>query len=90
MRTGRHQFAFVDALQAFQLRSDLPRLAGARGRRGGRPRIKSEEAKVLAAKRLAGDKSIQIDDICKTLNISRSTYSRYLAMKSNDSPEIIG
>ncbi len=33
------------------------------------------------ARKLAGDRSISINDICRTLNISRSTYYRYLAME---------
>ena len=35
---------------------------------------------MLAAKKLAHDNSLSIDDICKTLKISRSSYYRYLAM----------
>ena len=35
-----------------------------------------------AAKKLAADKSIPIDDICETLKISRSTYYRYLALRA--------
>jgi ACT domain-containing protein len=38
-----------------------------------------------AAKKLSGDKSITIDDICKTLGISRSTYYRYLSLGNGDS-----
>ena len=45
------------------------------------------EAKVLAAKKLAKDKALSIDDICRSLKISRSTYYRYLAMDSGDPPE---
>ena len=52
--------------------------------------MNSEAAKVMAAKKLASDKSILIEDICKTLSISRSTYYRYLAMKSDVPPEQIG
>jgi DNA invertase Pin-like site-specific DNA recombinase len=43
--------------------------ARARGRRGGRPRLEFEEAKVLAAKKLAKDTSISIDDICLLLRV---------------------
>ncbi len=62
-------------------------VARARGRCGGRPRLDSEQAKVRAAKKLSGDKSISIDDICRTLNISRSTYYRYLSMDHSDTED---
>ena len=62
-------------------------VARARGRCGGRPRLESEDAKVLVAKKLARDTTISIGDICKTLGISRSTYYRYLAMEPNEPPE---
>ncbi len=64
--------------------------ARARGRHGGRPRLNSEQAKVLAAKKLHGHRAISIDDICKTLRISRSTYYRYLAMDQGDSEDQAG
>ncbi len=54
----------------------------ARGRRGGRPPLDADQAKVLAARKLHGDTSITITDICKTLNISRSTYYRYQSIQS--------
>lgn len=45
--------------------------ARARGRLGGRPPIDLDEAKVRAAPRLHDDHTLSIDDIGKTLNISR-------------------
>ena len=51
--------------------------ARARGRLGGRPPIDLDEAKVRAARRLHDDHTLSIDDICKTLHISKSTYYRY-------------
>ena len=54
--------------------------ARARGRNGGRPKVTSEEAKVVFAKKLHADKSIEIDDICKTLRLSRSTLYRYVRL----------
>ena len=54
--------------------------ARARGRNGGRPKVTSDEAKVVLAKKLHADKSIEIDDICKTLSMSRSTFYRYLRL----------
>jgi DNA invertase Pin-like site-specific DNA recombinase len=58
--------------------------ARARGRLGGRPPIDLDEAKVRAARRLHDDHTLNIDDICKTLNISKSTYYRYVQMKKKD------
>src|SRR5215213_1571203 len=55
--------------------------ARARGRLGGRPAIDLDEAKVRAARRLHDDHTLNIDDICKTLHISKSTYYRYVQMK---------
>jgi len=54
--------------------------ARAHGRNGGRPKISAGEAKVLLAKKLHADKSLEIDDICKTLRISRSTFYRYVRL----------
>ncbi|MFH1923967.1 MAG: recombinase family protein, partial [Planctomycetota bacterium] len=54
--------------------------ARARGRNGGRPKIDVGDAKVVTAKKLHADKSLEIDDICKTLRISRSTFYRYVRL----------
>ena len=54
--------------------------ARARGRLGGRRPITGADARVQAAKRLNQDRSLGIDEICKTLGISRSTFYRYLAL----------
>jgi predicted transcriptional regulator len=43
-----------------------------------------EEAKVRAARKLHDDHTLTIDDICKTLNISKSTYYRYVRMKEQN------
>ena len=51
-----------------------------RGRHGGRPRVTASEAKVELAKKLNADKTLDIDDICKTLRISRSTFYRYVRL----------
>jgi len=56
----------------------------ARGRLGGRPPIGLDEAKVRAARRLRDDNTLSIDDICATLNISKSTYYRYVQMKKKN------
>ncbi len=51
--------------------------ARARGRKGGRPRS-LDPRKVAMARALHADKSNSIEDICKTLRVSRSTLYRYL------------
>jgi len=54
--------------------------ARARGRAGGRPKVAADDAKVLMAKELQKDNALRINDICKRLKISRSTYYRYVAL----------
>ena len=54
--------------------------ARARGRRGGRPKVLTEK-KVAMARALYADKSHSVEDICKTLNIGRTTLYRYLKAK---------
>lgn len=91
--SGELIFHIFSALAQFERRLIQERTkaglaaARARGRCGGRPRLESEQAKVRAAKKLSGDTSITIDDICETLGISRSTYYRYLAMRPDDAAE---
>jgi DNA invertase Pin-like site-specific DNA recombinase len=54
--------------------------ARVRGRLGGRPKAKALNTpkKVDMAQRLYNDKNNTIDEICKTLNISRATLYRYI------------
>ena len=54
--------------------------ARARGRLGGRPKAKALNTpkKITLAQSLYNDKSNTIDEICKTLNISRATLYRYI------------
>ncbi len=52
--------------------------ARARGKQGGRPKMNADNPKILTAKKLHKDKTIPINDICKTLGISRPTLYRYL------------
>ncbi len=54
--------------------------ARARGRNGRRPKITADDTKVVLAKKLHADKSLEIDDICKTLRMSRSTFYRYVRL----------
>ncbi len=49
-------------------------------RNSGRPKITSDEEKVVLAKKVHKDHTLEIDDICKTLRISRSTFYRYIRL----------
>jgi hypothetical protein len=40
--------------------------------------VPAEKTKVVLAKKLDADKSVEIDNICLTLRISRSTFYRYV------------
>lgn len=84
--SGELIFNIFSALAQFERRLIQERTkagleaARARGRNGGRPKVTAEETKVLLAKKLHADKSIEIDDICKTLRLSRSTFYRYVRL----------
>jgi DNA invertase Pin-like site-specific DNA recombinase len=51
--------------------------ARARGRKGGRPKSLTGK-KMTMAQALYNDKNNTVDEICKTLNISRATLYRYI------------
>src|SRR6059058_4510504 len=51
--------------------------ARARGRKGGRPKSLTGK-KVVMVQALYNDKNNTVDEICKTLNISRTTLYRYI------------
>ena len=57
--------------------------ARARGRLGGRPKAKMLDSlkKVALAQSLYENKNNTIDEICKTLNVSRATLYRYIQTK---------
>ncbi len=61
--------------------------ARARGRLGGRPKAKALNTpkKITLAQSLYNDKNNTIDEICKTLNISRATLYRYIQVTPNAS-----
>jgi hypothetical protein len=48
--------------------------------RRSRPKVTAAEAKVVLAKKLHADKSLEIDDICRTRRMSRSTFHRYVRL----------
>lgn len=52
--------------------------ARARGRKGGRP-ARLDEKKLALARRLMADRDTNVAEICRTLNVSRSTLYRALA-----------
>ena len=84
--SGELIFNIFSALAQFERRLIQERTkaglaaARARGRSGGRPKLMVGDAKVVLAKKLHADKSLEIDDICKTLRISRSTFYRYVRL----------
>lgn len=51
--------------------------ARARGRKGGRPKSLTGR-KIAMAQALYADKTNTVGDICKTLNVSRATFYRYI------------
>ncbi len=54
--------------------------ARARGRRGGRPMALDTDQKVAMAQTLYADRHNTINDICKTLRVSRATLYRHIAV----------
>src|SRR5438132_8888765 len=57
--------------------------ARARGRLGGRPKAKSFDTpkKIILAQSIYENRNNTIDEICKTLNVSRATLYRYIKTK---------
>lgn len=84
--SGELIFNIFSALAQFERRLIQERTkaglaaARARGRHGGRPKIRAADTRVVLAKKLHADKCLDIDDICKTLRISRSTFYRYVTI----------
>src|SRR5437764_451842 len=58
--------------------------ARARGRKGGRPKSLTGKETAMA-QALYNDKNNTVDEICKTLNISRATLYRYIQVTPNAS-----
>ena len=82
--SGELVFNIFSALAQFERRLIQERTkagldaARARGRKGGRKPIAPDDPRILMAKTMHNDKKMKISDICKTLNISRTTFYRYL------------
>jgi DNA invertase Pin-like site-specific DNA recombinase len=55
--------------------------ARARGRLGGRPPMSLDDPRIQTAKKLHADKSMVIADICKTLQVSRPTFYRWVSIQ---------
>ncbi|ETS30733.1 resolvase [Photorhabdus temperata] len=58
--------------------------ARARGKKGGRPKSLDQPKNIKLLKQMHADPSYSIGDICKTLDISRSTFYRYLKSDNNE------
>jgi DNA invertase Pin-like site-specific DNA recombinase len=56
--------------------------ARARGRKGGRGRISLTIGRPVLALKLYDDKTTKIEEICKTLHISRATLFRWVKMRN--------
>lgn len=86
--SGELVFNIFSALAQFERRLIQERTraglaaARARGRKGGRPTLRIDAGKVLLARKLRGESAVDIDEICTTLHISRSTYYRYLRISA--------
>ncbi len=61
--------------------------ARARGKKGGRKKISFTEPKVLMAKNMHKNHGMSINDICKTLKISRASFYRYINLKHDQATE---
>ncbi len=63
------------------------RAARARGRTGGRPKALADPKKLAMAKQLYADPTNAIDDICRTLGISRTTFYRHVTPSTRAASE---
>lgn len=90
--SGELVFNIFSALAQFERRLIQERTkaglaaARARGRTGGRKTIRPSDPRVKTAKRMHRDQDLSINQICKTLKISRPTFYRYLALPDTSDP----
>ncbi len=90
--SGELMFNIFSALAQFERRLIQERTraglsaARARGRKGGRKPVGSDNPKVKTAKCMHKDHGMAIDEICATLKISRPTFYRYLAIPDTKTP----
>ena len=84
--SGELIFNIFSALAQFERRLIQERTkaglaaARARGKVGGRKPLPADTPRVVLAKKLHRDKSVRIEDICRTLRISKTTLYRYINM----------
>lgn len=89
-RGGKLVFHIFGALAEFE--RDLIRqrtkvglkAARARGKKSGRPKSLDQPKNIKRLKQMHDDPNFSISDICKTLDISRSTFYRYLTSDNNE------
>ena len=55
-----------------------------RGKKGGRKKTLATDPKVLTAKKMHQNHTMNINDICDILKISRATFYRYIAISDDD------
>ena len=85
--SGELIFLVFSALAQFERRLIQERTkaglaaARARGHTGGRPRMSADDRRIVLANKLFKDKSIDVDDICATMKISKSTLYRYVGIE---------
>lgn len=85
--SGELMFNIFSSLAQFERRLIQERTragltsARARGNKGGRKSIPADDPKVKMAKQMHKDHSITINEICESLNVSRSTFFRYLKVE---------
>lgn len=58
--------------------------ARARGKQGGRPKLLTDPKNLKLLQQMHADSHYSINDICNTLNISRSTFYRYLELNKKE------
>ena len=84
--SGELIFNIFSSLAQFERRLIIERTnaglsaARARGRLGGRKPITTDHPKVRMAQKMFLDKTMEIKDICKTLNMSRASLYRYVSL----------
>lgn len=82
--SGQLVFNIFAAMAAFERALIIERTnagleaARARGRIGGRPKLKATDSRVIMAKSLHADNSLSIPEICTAMKISKATLYRYL------------
>ena len=92
--SGELIFHIFSALAQFERRLVQERTkaglsaARARGRKGGRKPTMSDDPRVKTACRMHRDHDLSVEQICKTLNISRSTFYRYLVVANDPTPAL--